>query len=73
MSEPEVPEGPGYALRLPRDPVDVHRFEDALARARRTPEALTGLGAAFAAWRGPAYADVTGSAGAQRERTRGRN
>ncbi|MGQ5668177.1 AfsR/SARP family transcriptional regulator, partial [Streptomyces sp. ECR2.10] len=65
-----VTEGPGYALRLPRDNVDVHRFEDALARARRTSDALTDLDAALAAWRGPAYADVTGSAWAQRERTR---
>ncbi|MER5781635.1 BTAD domain-containing putative transcriptional regulator [Streptomyces mobaraensis] len=65
-----VTEGPGYALRLPRDDVDVHRFEDALARARRTPGALTDLDAALAAWRGTAYADVTGSAWAQRERTR---
>ncbi|MFF9581301.1 BTAD domain-containing putative transcriptional regulator [Streptomyces achromogenes] len=65
-----VTEGPGYALRLPRAQVDAHRFEDALARARRTPEALTGLEAALAAWRGPAYADVTGSLWAQRERAR---
>ncbi|CAL9328331.1 BTAD domain-containing putative transcriptional regulator [Streptomyces sp. enrichment culture] len=65
-----VTEGPGYALRLPRDAVDVHRFEDALARARRTPDGLTGLDAALAAWRGPAYADVAGSAWAERERTR---
>ncbi|MFF2008316.1 BTAD domain-containing putative transcriptional regulator [Streptomyces sp. NPDC058195] len=65
-----VTEGPGYALRLPRDDVDVCRFQDTLARARRTPDAVTDLGAALAAWRGPAYADVTGSAWAQRERTR---
>ncbi|WP_031010241.1 AfsR/SARP family transcriptional regulator [Streptomyces sp. NRRL F-5727] len=65
-----VTEGPGYALRLPRHTVDVHRFEDALDRARRTPDALTDLDEALAAWRGPAYADVTGSLWAQRERTR---
>lgn len=65
-----VTEGPGYALRLPPHAVDVHRFEDALSRARRTPDGLTGLDAALAAWRGPAYADVTGSAWAQREQTR---
>ncbi|MFJ3659080.1 BTAD domain-containing putative transcriptional regulator [Streptomyces sp. NPDC090119] len=41
-----------------------------LARARRNPAAVTDLGAALVAWRGPAYADVTGSAWAQRERTR---
>ncbi|KOV37977.1 SARP family transcriptional regulator [Streptomyces sp. XY431] len=65
-----VTEGPGYALRLPRDEVDVHRFQDTLARARRDPDAVTGLAAALAAWRGPAYADVTGSPWAQRERAR---
>ncbi|MEU9508718.1 AfsR/SARP family transcriptional regulator [Micromonospora sp. NPDC048170] len=65
-----VTEGPGYALRLPREDVDVHRFQDTLARARRHPDAVTDLGAALAAWRGPAYADVPGSAWAQRERIR---
>ncbi|MFE3865068.1 BTAD domain-containing putative transcriptional regulator [Streptomyces goshikiensis] len=65
-----VTEGPGYALRLPREDVDVHRFQDTLARARRNPDAVTDLGTALAAWRGPAYADVTGSPWAQRERTR---
>ncbi|MFJ9113555.1 BTAD domain-containing putative transcriptional regulator [Streptomyces sp. NPDC102283] len=65
-----VTEGPGYALRLPPHAVDVHRFEDALSRARRTPDGLTGLDAALASWRGAAYADVTGSAWAQREQTR---
>ncbi len=65
-----VTEGPGYALRLPRADVDVYRFQDTLARARRDPDAVTDLGAALAAWRGPAYADVSGSAWAQRERTR---
>ncbi len=65
-----VTEGPGYALRLPREDVDVHRFEDALERTRRAPGAVTDLGAALAAWRGTAYADVPDSAWAQRERTR---
>ncbi|MFF3672208.1 BTAD domain-containing putative transcriptional regulator [Microtetraspora malaysiensis] len=65
-----ITEGPGYALRLPREDVDVHRFQDALARARRNPDAVTDLGTALAAWRGPAYADVPGSPWAQRERTR---
>ena len=65
-----VTEGPGYALRLPREDVDVHRFQDTLARARRDPGAVGDLGAALAAWRGPAYADVPGSAWALRERTR---
>ncbi|MET8114797.1 AfsR/SARP family transcriptional regulator [Streptomyces prasinus] len=65
-----VTEGPGYVLRLPREDVDVHRFQDTLARARHDSDAVTDLGAALAAWRGPAYADVPGSAWAQRERTR---
>lgn len=65
-----VTEGPGYALRLPREDVDVHRFEDALERTRRAPGAVTDLSAALAAWRGTAYADVPDSAWAQRERTR---
>ncbi|CAG7657710.1 AfsR/SARP family transcriptional regulator [Actinacidiphila bryophytorum] len=65
-----VTEGPGYALRLPREDVDVHRFHDALARARRSPETVADLGAALGSWRGPAYADVPASAWAQRERTR---
>ncbi|MFE4518206.1 BTAD domain-containing putative transcriptional regulator [Kitasatospora sp. NPDC056783] len=65
-----VTEGPGYALRLPREDVDVHRFQDALARARRDPGAVGELAAALAAWRGPAYADVAGSAWARRERAR---
>ncbi|MGV9877530.1 AfsR/SARP family transcriptional regulator, partial [Streptomyces cellulosae] len=34
-------EGPGYALRLPREDVDAHRFQDALARARHTPPRRT--------------------------------
>ncbi|MFG2592199.1 BTAD domain-containing putative transcriptional regulator [Streptomyces sp. NPDC048438] len=65
-----VTEGPGYALRLPREDVDVHRFEDTLAHARHSPDAVTALGSALAAWRGPAYADVTGSVWAERERAR---
>ncbi|WP_329045895.1 winged helix-turn-helix domain-containing protein [Amycolatopsis sp. NBC_01488] len=65
-----VTEGPGYALRLPREHVDVHRFEDALTRTRHSPGAVTDLGAALADWRGPAYADVPDSPWAQRERNR---
>ncbi|GLY38082.1 SARP family transcriptional regulator [Amycolatopsis sp. NBRC 101858] len=65
-----VTEGPGYVLRLPREDVDVHRFEDALTRARNDPAAVSDLGAALTAWRGPAYADVPGSAWALRERNR---
>ncbi|MBB1242240.1 winged helix-turn-helix domain-containing protein [Streptomyces durbertensis] len=65
-----VTEGPGYALRLPRENVDVHRFEDALARTRRGSDTVTELSAALAAWRGPAYADMPDAAWARRERTR---
>ncbi|MEU6125303.1 AfsR/SARP family transcriptional regulator [Streptomyces sp. NPDC047123] len=65
-----VTEGPGYALRLSRDEVDAHRFQDVLARARRGPEAVADLGAVLAAWRGPAYADVPDAAWARRERAR---
>ena len=65
-----VTEGPGYALRLPREAVDVCRFEDALDAARRFPDRVVELGEALASWRGPAYADLTESVWAQRERTR---
>ncbi|NBH11416.1 BTAD domain-containing putative transcriptional regulator, partial [Amycolatopsis sp. SID8362] len=65
-----VTEGPGYALRLPREDVDVHRFEDALARTRHSPGAVAELSAALAAWRGPAYADLPDSPWAHRERNR---
>ncbi|MET7597781.1 AfsR/SARP family transcriptional regulator [Streptomyces sp. NPDC005496] len=65
-----VTEGPGYALLLPREDVDVHRFQDTLSRARRDPGAVTDLEAVLADWRGPAYADVPDSVWAQRERTR---
>ncbi|MFF1790177.1 BTAD domain-containing putative transcriptional regulator [Kitasatospora sp. NPDC058243] len=36
-----VTEGPGYALRLSREDVDAHRFQDTLARARRRPGTVT--------------------------------
>ncbi|WP_372461712.1 BTAD domain-containing putative transcriptional regulator [Actinacidiphila acidipaludis] len=65
-----VTEGPGYALRLPREAVDAHRFEDALTAARARPQAVAALSEALASWRGPAYADVTDSPWAQRERAR---
>ncbi|MCK9901558.1 SARP family transcriptional regulator [Parafrankia colletiae] len=71
-----VTEGPGYALRLPRVAVDVHRFEDALAAARGSPgspgspEAFASLGEALAAWRGPAYADLPDVGWVRGERVR---
>ncbi|QQC87595.1 BTAD domain-containing putative transcriptional regulator [Streptomyces alfalfae] len=65
-----VTEGPGYALRLPREAVDARRFEDALAADRRPPHDVTALGDALAAWCGPAYADFPDAPWAQRERAR---
>ncbi|SQE00466.1 Transcriptional regulator, SARP family [Parafrankia sp. Ea1.12] len=65
-----VTEGPGYALRLPRADVDAHRFEDALAAARRSSDALAPLGVALAAWRGPAYADLPDAGWVRGERRR---
>ena len=67
-----VTEGPGYALRLAREGVDVCRFQDALDAARRFPDSghAVELGEALDSWRGPAYADLTDSVWAQRERAR---
>ncbi|MFE6887702.1 BTAD domain-containing putative transcriptional regulator [Streptomyces sp. NPDC057694] len=65
-----VTQGPGYLLRLPGEAVDVHRFEDAVAAARRSPDEAAGLGEALALWRGPAYADLPDSLWLQQERTR---
>ncbi|MFD7718601.1 BTAD domain-containing putative transcriptional regulator, partial [Streptomyces sp. NPDC059814] len=65
-----VTQGTGYLLRLPRAAVDVHRFQDALAAARRSPGKAVDLGEALALWRGPAYADLPDSAWVQQERTR---
>jgi len=52
---------PGYALRLPTDSVDLHRFRNLWAKAvaaRERAEQRTLLRAALALWRGPALADV---------------
>ena len=54
--------GAGYALRLPADSVDVHRFE-ALVTAGHPSEAL-------ALWRGPALADVANLPGLRAEADR---
>jgi DNA-binding SARP family transcriptional activator len=65
-----VTDGPGYALRPPRDAVDADRFE-AVVTARTTPEsAAAQLQAALASWRGPAYADVADQDWARAERGR---
>ncbi|MFJ6700682.1 BTAD domain-containing putative transcriptional regulator [Streptomyces sp. NPDC091272] len=65
-----VTQGTGYLLRLPREAVDVHRFQDLLAAARRTPAEAAGLGEALTLWRGPAYADLPNSPWVQQERSR---
>ncbi|WP_026876959.1 AfsR/SARP family transcriptional regulator [Jiangella gansuensis] len=67
-----VTEGPGYALRVPRDSVDAWRFEDAVAAASAEPpaRALNRLDEALAGWRGPAYADFEDASWARAERSR---
>nr|WP_281371672.1 BTAD domain-containing putative transcriptional regulator [Petropleomorpha daqingensis] len=55
-----VREGPGYAVRLPREAVDAWRFEDLLAQAAAAehPARVAELLAdALHLWRGPALAD----------------
>ena len=49
-----VTQGTGYLLRLPREAVDAHRFQDALTAARRSPDTAAGLGETLALWRGRA-------------------
>ncbi len=55
----------GYALRIERSALDLHRFEDLLARGRELraggelEPALEAVKEALALWRGPALADVT--------------
>ena len=56
-------DGPGYVLDVPRDALDVHRFEDGvtagMAVVRTDPAAaLDLLDAALGEWRGPCLADV---------------
>ncbi|MGI5447571.1 BTAD domain-containing putative transcriptional regulator [Streptomyces sp. CA-243310] len=54
-------QGPAYVLRMPKVLLDVHRFEDLVARAReqRGPaEAVTMYREALSLWQGPALADV---------------
>lgn len=58
--------GTGYALRMPRTHVDVHRFEDVL-RERPGEQAL---GEALSWWGGEPYADLDASPWVTRERTR---
>ncbi|WP_460370776.1 AfsR/SARP family transcriptional regulator, partial [Actinocorallia lasiicapitis] len=51
----------GYALRVPVDAVDVHRFERLVAEASRTPDRAEALlDEALALWQGPALSGVPG-------------
>ena len=55
-----VTRSPGYLLDIPRDAVDVHRFERVVREAsREAPEQrAASLRQALGLWRGPALADV---------------
>jgi DNA-binding SARP family transcriptional activator len=55
-----VTRDPGYAIDVPRDAVDVHRFESLVVAGRSAPpsDAVRLLREALALWRGPALADV---------------
>lgn len=53
--------GGAYVLRMPKALLDVHRFEDLVARAgeqRGPSEAVTMCREALSLWQGPALADV---------------
>ncbi|MDQ1041702.1 DNA-binding SARP family transcriptional activator [Streptomyces sp. V3I8] len=67
-----VTDGPGYALRAPREAVDAWRFEDTAARAgRAAPHAALALwDEALARWRGPVLADFPHAAWAAAEQVR---
>lgn len=67
-----VTEGPGYALRAPREAVDAWRFEAAVESAALVPptRALPLLAEALESWRGGAYADFAGEPWADTERAR---
>jgi DNA-binding SARP family transcriptional activator/tetratricopeptide (TPR) repeat protein len=57
--------GEGYQLRAPTDMVDVHRFRSLVSSAREADDddrAIAAFGQALALWRGPALADVPGTA-----------
>jgi DNA-binding SARP family transcriptional activator len=64
--------GTGYALRVPRDRVDSHRFEDALRAARDGPSRVVAgaLSDALSWWAGEPYADLGASPWLTRERAR---
>jgi DNA-binding SARP family transcriptional activator/outer membrane protein assembly factor BamB len=67
-----ITQAPGYALRVPAEAVDAHRFETLAAEAWRTlqDDAEAALGAfarALAFWRGPALVEFAFADFAQRE------
>jgi DNA-binding SARP family transcriptional activator/tetratricopeptide (TPR) repeat protein len=65
-----VSEGPGYAVRLPRDAVDAWQFEQLLqqAAADTDPARIAAvLDEALALWRGPALADYADEPWAEAE------
>ncbi|MFI5776750.1 BTAD domain-containing putative transcriptional regulator [Nocardia sp. NPDC051570] len=64
--------GTGYALRIPRAHIDVHRFEDTLRAACDAPgdQVADALSEALSWWRGEAYADLDASPWLAPERAR---
>ena len=64
--------GTGYALRIPRVHVDVHRFEDTLRAMREKPsdEIASAVGEALSWWHGEPYADLADSPWLSAERAR---
>jgi class 3 adenylate cyclase/DNA-binding SARP family transcriptional activator len=67
---------PGYSLQLAPDEIDLHRFEQLLAKARtsldvgRAEEASADFRAALELWRGPALAEFASEPFALAERAR---
>ncbi|MFJ6793216.1 AfsR/SARP family transcriptional regulator [Streptomyces sp. NPDC091268] len=60
-----VTQGPSYAFEMPKDRLDVHRFEELARRGRqreRPAEAVATLREALALWRGPALTGTVRSA-----------
>jgi DNA-binding SARP family transcriptional activator/outer membrane protein assembly factor BamB len=67
-----ITQAPGYALRVPAEAVDAHRFETLAAEAWRTLQddaeaALATFARALAFWRGPALVEFAFADFAQRE------
>ncbi|MQY25940.1 hypothetical protein NRB56_14990 [Nocardia sp. RB56] len=61
--------GTGYALRVARERIDAHRFEDAVRAARSGPDADR-LAEALSWWQGEPFADLGDSPWLSRERDR---